>query len=90
MLDGSRSMDGNRNGLTGSKRSRYEESVNNPLFDNPLWDIRKTSEMLAVSQGTLRDWIYKRRIPFKKVGNLVRFDPSAILHWIEERSNHGH
>lgn len=58
------------------------------FFDNPFWDIHKTAQMLSVSEKTLRDWVYKRQIPFKKVGNLVRFDPSAIYRWIEERTNH--
>lgn len=61
------------------------------LFDNSLWDIKKAAERLSVSEGTLRDWVYKRQIPFKKVGYLVRFDPSEIHQWIEERSkDNGH
>ena len=66
-----------------------DDVISSSLFDNPLWDIRKTSIMLSVSQKTLRDWVYKRQIPFKKVGSLVRFDPSAIRRWIDERNNHG-
>ena len=56
------------------------------LFDNPLWDIHKTSQMLSVAEKTLRDWVHKRRIPFKKVGKLIRFIPSEIRHWIEENN----
>ncbi len=75
--------------LTSANNSGYgkKESL---LFDNPLWDIHKTSQMLSVSEKTLRDWVYKRSIPFKKIGNLVRFEPSAIRLWIEERNKHGH
>lgn len=61
------------------------------FFDNPLWDIHQAAYYLSVSNKTLRDWVYKRQIPFKKVGNLVRFNPSEIQRWIEERSlNHGY
>ncbi len=57
------------------------------LFDNRLWDIKTASLMLSVPEGTLRDWVYKRRIPFKKLGNLIRFDPREVRSWIDERSN---
>lgn len=58
------------------------------LFENSFWDIKKTAEVLSICVGTLRDWVYKRQIPFKKVGNLIRFVPSEIQKWIEERSQH--
>lgn len=58
------------------------------LFDNRLWDIKTTALMLSVPLGTLRDWVYKRRIPFKKIGNLVRFDPRELRSWIDERSSY--
>ena len=59
-----------------------------PLFDNQLWDIKTTALMLSIPEGTLRDWVYKRRIPFKKIGNLIRFDPREVRSWIDERSNY--
>ena len=83
-------MGSNRNGLTGLKQNHYEEQSHTSLFDNPLWDIRKTSLMLSVAEKTLRDWVYKRQIPFKKVGHLVRFNPSEINVWIQERTKHGY
>ncbi len=73
------------------KRLTINECANNerskqPLFENSLWDIKQTSEKLNVSEKTIRDWVYKRQIPFKKIGKLVRFHPSEIHQWIEERS----
>jgi len=44
---------------------------------------------LKVPIATIRDWIYKRQIPFKKVGRHVRFDPLDIRKWLEERSQNG-
>ena len=61
-----------------------------PIFDNSFWDIKQASEKLNVSEKTLRDWVYKRQIPFKKVGKLVRFNPLEIHSWIEKRSKHGY
>lgn len=61
-----------------------------PLFDNPLWDVKKIAEMLSVPEPTVRDWVYKRKIPHYKVGHSVRFDPSEIRSWILERSQNGY
>ncbi len=69
-----------------SKRVVDMHVKQNALFENSLWDIKTASEKLSVSEKTLRDWVYKRQVPFKKVGNLVRFVPSEIQQWIEERS----
>lgn len=59
------------------------------LFDNPLWSIAKLSEMLSIPEGTIRDWVYKRQIPFKKIGRHVRFEPSEIRRWMDKRSVYG-
>lgn len=55
------------------------------IFDN-LLTIQDLSLWLQVPDKTIRDWVYKRQIPFKKVGNLIRFVPSEIHRWIEERN----
>lgn len=65
------------------------QSKPNTLFDNPLWDVKEAALKLSVSQKTLRDWIYKKQIPFKKLGNLVRFVPSEIQKWIEKGGLYG-
>jgi len=40
---------------------------------------------LQIPVKTIRDWTFKRQIPFKKVGRAVRFLPSEIEHWINQR-----
>ena len=56
-----------------------------PLFDN-LWSVARLAEYLAVPTPTIRDWVYKRKIPFVKVGDrLIRFQPSDIHKWLSER-----
>lgn len=63
--------------------------VTKPLFDNRIENfltIEDLSKWLMISEKTIRDWVYKRQIPFKKVGNLIRFVPSEIHRWIEERN----
>lgn len=62
-----------------------------PLIDNRLLSIKRLSEYLDVPMMTIRDWIYKRQIPFVKVGRHVRFKPSDVQRWLTERSHgNGH
>lgn len=56
------------------------------LFEN-LITYQQLSELIQVPVKTLQDWVYKREIPFKKIGRLVRFSPSEIHAWIDGRSD---
>lgn len=69
------------------KDSSTTQHPSAPLFENPLWDIKKISEHLLIPVKTIRDWVYKKSIPFHKVGRQVRFCPSEIERWILERKN---
>lgn len=55
------------------------------LLENQLLTIKQLSKYLSVSVPTIRDWVYKRQIPFAKLGRLVRFDPLDIRKWLNER-----
>lgn len=48
--------------------------------------VKELSEHLGVSRYTIYSWISMRRIPFVKMGGLVRFDAKAIERWIKENS----
>lgn len=53
------------------------------LFDNRLMSVEHLSEFLAVPAGTIRDWVFKKKIPFVKAGRHVRFNPSDVHKWLE-------
>lgn len=58
-----------------------------PLFDNridSLMTIQDVSRFLKISEGTIRDWIFKRKIPFRKIGRAIRFKQSEIERWINQ------
>jgi excisionase family DNA binding protein len=38
---------------------------------------------LKVTEQTIRKWIFKRQIPFVKIGKVIRFRPSKIDQWID-------
>ncbi len=50
-----------------------------------LMGMEEASAMLGVTKNTLYAWVSMRKIPFIKVGRLVKFDQKDIDSWIEER-----
>lgn len=61
-----------------------------PFFDKQLLTIEDLSHYLNVPIATIRDWVFKRQLPYKKIGRHVRFDPLDIREWLCERSQNGH
>jgi predicted DNA-binding transcriptional regulator AlpA len=50
-----------------------------------LIDIAELERRTAIKQATLRKYVLQRKIPFVKIGWLVRFDPPEIGAWIKEQ-----
>jgi excisionase family DNA binding protein len=46
-----------------------------------LWDVEDVADYLGVEESTVRDWVYKRKIPYRKAGRNVRFSPLEIEKW---------
>jgi len=59
---------------------------NEPRLIENLWSINRLAEYLDVPPATIRDWCYKRKVPFRKVGRHIRFVPSDIEEWLKNRS----
>ena len=49
-----------------------------------LWDKRQLASYLKVSVYAIDSWVSQRKIPFVKVGSLVRFVPEAIREWLKK------
>ena len=47
--------------------------------------IQELSEYLGITKGTLYSWTFQKRIPYLKVGRLVKFDLQEIEIWLKER-----
>ncbi|MBN1622394.1 MAG: helix-turn-helix domain-containing protein [Endomicrobiales bacterium] len=56
-------------------------------MEQKLLNINQLCEYLSVKKNTLRDWVYRGRIPYIKVGNLVRFNKEHIEIWLESREH---
>ena len=48
----------------------------------PLIDITAVSQRLGISVNTVYSWVNQRKIPYVKVGRLVRFDVIDIEKWL--------
>jgi len=46
-------------------------------------DVKQPSELAGVSIFTFYSWISRKRVPYVKVGRLVRSEPRRIEKWIE-------
>ena len=51
-----------------------------------LIGINELSEYLQVSKNTIYSWVWQKRIPYTKIGHLLRFDLSVIEKWVKENS----
>jgi excisionase family DNA binding protein len=51
-----------------------------------LLDVPQLAERLSVSEQAVRHMVYRRQIPFIRLGpRRLRFDPAAIDAWLKEQ-----
>lgn len=50
---------------------------------NDLMDIQQLADRLGVGVRYVRRLVAERRVPYIKLGHLLRFDPADIDAWIE-------
>lgn len=53
----------------------YEEKL--------LIDIYEASDLLGLKVSWLRKAVFRRAIPHRKIGSMVRFAPSELKEWLE-------
>jgi len=49
-------------------------------------NIKELSEYLGVTVNTLYAWVNQRKIPYLKMGRLVRFDREKVEKWVESNA----
>ena len=55
-------------------------------FMRKLLDISEAAEVLGIKPGTLYKWTCSRKLPHKKIGGALRFDPEELEDWIREQT----
>ena len=88
-------LDGKKIGLRNLKRGTDRDNyrVSSPedlVLENRiarLLDSQEMSEWLGCTVKHVRNLVFRREIPFIKVGRLVRFEQGAIRVWLKNRSH---
>lgn len=52
-----------------------------------LLSVEQVATLLQVRPKTIRNWVYLRKIPFRKINGTVRFLRAEIEAWTEEGSS---
>ena len=47
--------------------------------------IKEMAEYIGIQEGTLRVWTCHKKIPYVKIGRLVKFDLREIENWLKEK-----
>ena len=55
------------------------------MVEPGLIDVEHVSEHLGVKVNTVYSWVNQRKIPYVKVGRLIKFDLQDINQWIADR-----
>lgn len=55
-------------------------------MDKNLLNLADVSAMLGVSKHTIYSWVFEKRIPYIKVGRLLRFSRYEIDAWLKDNS----
>ena len=50
-------------------------------------NIHELSEFLGICVNTIYSWVSQDKIPFVKVGHLLRFDAGKIETWLANRTH---
>ena len=51
-----------------------------------LWRVKQAAEYLGIRPKTLYEWVRLGRVPYRKIGFNVRFDPEELEQWSEGQS----
>ena len=55
------------------------------IIEKRYLGMAECSEYIGITKGTLYSWVSHKRIPYIKIGKLVKFDLKEIEPWIKER-----
>ncbi len=50
--------------------------------DKCLLTAAEVAKLMRVSKGTIYRWVKRGRIPFVKIGDMIRFDASSLRSWM--------
>ncbi len=57
---------------------------NNAFFEKLIWTVEDVARELNCSQRHVYKLISNDKIPYSKVGRLVRFSPARVSEWLRQ------
>jgi excisionase family DNA binding protein len=51
----------------------------------PLLTVREAAQLLGIREQTLYLWVSQKRIPFRKIGRLVRFTGADLQEYVDRQ-----
>lgn len=57
--------------------------------DTGLWRVEQAADYLGIRPKTLYEWVRRGRVPHRKLGFNVRFDPGELRRWTREQARGG-
>lgn len=57
--------------------------------DTGLWRVEEAADYLGIRPKTLYEWVRRGRVPHRKIGFNVRFDPGELRRWTREQARGG-
>ena len=55
-----------------------------------LVNTKELAKYIGITEGTARVWVCHKKIPYVKVGRLVKFDLNAIDAWVDKNKVEPH
>jgi excisionase family DNA binding protein len=55
-----------------------------PVFEKQVWSVEDVARELSVSVRHVYRLVSRDRIPYAKVGRVVRFSPAKIAEWLHK------
>ena len=50
-----------------------------------LWRVEEAADFLGIRPKTLYEWVRTDRVPYRKLGFNVRFDPEELEDWVRQQ-----
>jgi len=54
-----------------------------------LLTAKEVAEILGLKLPTLYDWVYHKKIPYIKIGSLLKFNPTVVQNYIDTHTTNG-
>ena len=55
------------------------------MLEKRFIGVKELAEYLGIKDKTVYTWVHMRKIPYVKMGGLVKFDLKKIEKWVKER-----